>query len=232
MAVKQHIVEGIGLVTFQKRRGTKSVRIHIQGPTIRVTMPYWISMNEAAKFVRSREAWIKANRSEKVILADGAYIGKGYQLSIITKEVTKPQTRILRDTIRIVLPPGAVVDTDDVQSTIQKACERALAKEAKELLTSRIADLAYEYGFEYKSLHFKKLKRRWGSCDANQHIILNIFLTQLQWDYIDYVLLHELTHTEHLNHSPAFWAKLSECLPNTHELRKEMREHQPHLLPQ
>lgn len=231
MAVKQLEIEGIGLVRFQKRRGTRSVRIHIQGHAVQVTMPYWVSFAEATKFVQSRASWIQEHKSVRQILADGAYIGKRFQLSISHDDIPKPRTRILKDIIKIILPMDSDVEDDQNQAIIEKACERALKTEATELLAPRISDLAFEHGFEYKSLHFKKLQRRWGSCDNNKHIILNIFLTQLPWEYIDYVLLHELTHTEHLDHGRDFWARLESCLPNAKQIRKQMHDFHPQILP-
>lgn len=231
MAVKQLYIDGIGQVRFQKRRGTKSVRLHIQGHTVQVTMPYWVSFAEATKFVASRKDWIQKHKADRQIIADGAYIGKRFQVSVTQADILKPKTRILRDTINVTLPLQSEVEDDANQQVIEKACERALKTEAIELLTPRISDLAFENDFQYKSLHFKKFQRRWGSCDSNKHIILNIFLTQLPWEYIDYVLLHELTHTEHLNHGSAFWQRLESCLPNAKQLRKQMHDFHPQILP-
>ena len=73
----------------------------------------------------------------------------------------------------------------------------------------------------------KRLKSRWGSCDQHTNIILNIFLMQLPWECIDYVLLHELTHTNVLHHGPDFWLAMTQVLPNVTQLRKAMRDYQP-----
>lgn len=231
MAIKELEVENIGLIRFQKRRGTRSIRIHIQGHTVQVTMPHWITYHDAIKFVMSRQQWIEENRIEKPILSDGALIGKAFELKVTSAEIDKPKTRVLTNVIMVQLPRDWAVENDKSQNIIQRTCERALAKEAKELLTPRIHDLAYEHDIEYKSLHFKKLKRRWGSCDHQKNIVLNIFLTQLPWDYIDYVLLHELTHTEHLHHGTDFWSRLTELKPDAKRVRSEMKAFHPQLLP-
>lgn len=232
MATKTIEIEGIGPVRFQKRRGTRSVRIHIQGHSVRVTQPTWVSYVEAKAFVKSRRDWINNHKLDRRLVVDGTFIGKRQQLRVIHADIPKAKTRLLKDTILVTLPHGSAVEDTDNQQVIEKACERALLREVKELLTPRIQDLAYEHGFEYTSLHFKKLKRRWGSCDADKHIILNIFLTQLPWKYIDYVLLHELTHTKHLNHGAEFWAQLEHCLPGARQLKKQMHEFHPQLLPE
>jgi hypothetical protein len=231
MAIKELHIEGIGDVRFQKRRGTRSVRISIQGHSVRVTQPSWISYAEAVRFVKSRADWIKKHKTNRDVLAHSALIGKTYQLSVAHAPVQKPATRLKGGIIQVTLPPTLDIDSTAAQTVIERACERALAKEAKELLTPRLQDLAYEYNFRYTSLSFKKLKRRWGSCDSQKNIVLNIFLTQMPWEYIDYVILHELTHTQHLHHGPAFWQKLTECMPEAKRLRKEIHQFHPQLMP-
>ena len=56
-------------------------------------------------------------------------------------------------------------------------------------------------------------------------------MLQIPEDLQQYVILHELTHTKHLNHSPTFWAHLESLLPNMRNLRKELKQHQPRIEP-
>jgi predicted metal-dependent hydrolase len=71
------------------------------------------------------------------------------------------------------------------------------------------------------------MKSRWGSCDQHRNIVLNLFLIQLPWEQIDYVLLHELTHTEVLRHGPDFWRAMERVLSDVKQLRKAVRSAQP-----
>ncbi len=232
MAVKQLEVKDVGMVYFQKRRGTGSVRIHIQGHSVRVTLPNWVSYGEAVKFVYSRKEWIHEHITQRPTLATGALIGKQHQLTIESADINKPKTRVTDREVKVLIPRNSDVESVENQDTILKACERALLKESKELLTSRIHDLSYEFGLDFNTLHFKKLKRRWGSCDANKNLVFNIFLIQLPWKYIDYVIFHELTHTKHMHHGSEFWQALTDLVPDAKSLRKEMHQFHPQLLPQ
>lgn len=231
MAIKYLEVPDIGEVRFQKRRGTRSLHLYIQGSKISVTMPHWVTYNEAIRFVRSRLSWINKHRTEQQIISHGALIGKNHELVIQTGAVQRPQTRIMGKVVRVQLPDNFSVEHPEAQQAIIKACERALTKEAKELLVPRLTDLAYEHGFNFQSSHVKKLQRRWGSCDSKGNITLNIFLSQLPWEHIDYVLLHELTHTKHLDHGPDFWQTLTSCLPDAKLTRKALKQFHPQLLP-
>jgi len=95
------------------------------------------------------------------------------------------------------------------------------------LLPQRLDQLAAQNGLNYSSVAIRQLKSRWGSCSSAKHITLNLFLMQLPWHLIDYVLLHELTHTKVLRHGPPFWEELEKHAPGARKLRREISAYQP-----
>jgi predicted metal-dependent hydrolase len=115
----------------------------------------------------------------------------------------------------------------EVQKSAHRASIRALRTQAEKLLPVRLKQLADKYDFEYASVSVKQLKGRWGSCDTRGHITLNLFLMQLPWHLIDYVLLHELTHTKQLNHGADFWDEFLSHEPKAKDYRKQIKEHKP-----
>jgi hypothetical protein len=119
----------------------------------------------------------------------------------------------------------------DVQAVAQRAAIRALRSEAEQILPKRLRDLASQYDLDFKSVTIKQLTSRWGSCDQNKDIALNLFLMQLPWSLIDYVLVHELVHTKHLHHGEDFWNTLESLIPDAKNLRAEIRKHKPVVLP-
>ncbi|MCR5312555.1 MAG: M48 family metallopeptidase [Bacteroidaceae bacterium] len=102
---------------------------------------------------------------------------------------------------------------------------RELRKQAKTFLPRRVAELAYMFGFEYKDLKIQSSKTRWGSCSGTNSINLSLYLMRVPEHLIDYVILHELCHTVHHDHSEAFWHLMDEVTNGQakalrHELRK------------
>ncbi len=77
---------------------------------------------------------------------------------------------------------------------------------AKLQLPRRVAELAHLHGFKYQGVKIQSSRTRWGSCSARNSINLSLFLMQLPEHLIDYVILHELCHTVHHDHSNSFWA--------------------------
>lgn len=104
--------------------------------------------------------------------------------------------------------------------------EELLRKQAKAYLPGRLAQLAREHGFSYCALRIRKSRSNWGSCSVKRNINLSIFLMLLPEHLVDYVILHELCHTIHMNHSPEFWSLLDKHTGNrAKQLRKELRNY-------
>ena len=97
--------------------------------------------------------------------------------------------------------------------------------DAEEYLPTRVAELAEMFGFSYKSVQVKLLKRRWGSCNSKKELVFNLNLMSLDALHIDYVILHELTHTIHMNHGPEFWAHMESVMPNSKKIAKDVRHY-------
>ena len=154
---------------------------------------------------------------------------RGIQLrSNLLKEYgDKRASRVTNDLVIVTLVDGETSGSVDAQGYIAKAAMRALRKDAEEHLPLRLQELAYQHNFSFRSVTIKHLKRRWGSCTTRKDIALNLFLVELEQPHIDYVLLHELTHTLHMNHGSEFWAKLEQVYPNAKKVAKEVRRLQP-----
>ncbi len=114
---------------------------------------------------------------------------------------------------------------DNTAPRLSEAEVEALRIRAKGYLPQRLAELASQFGFRYGRVTIRPSRSRWGSCSvATKNISLSLFLMMLPAHLIDFVILHELTHTIHPNHSPRFHKALDHCLSGRErELIKELR---------
>jgi predicted metal-dependent hydrolase len=219
----------IGLVRVQKKRGVKriSMRLHSSGE-VRVSQPFYLPYSAGIYFAKSHKDWIVKQKQKTVELDiyDGMYIGKKHILQL--QPASKLSTRVSNDVITITAPQ-IVLDTNSPEFTIaaKRAIKRALQKEASELLPHRLQTLATEYGYSYTDCKTKPMKSRWGSCSNTKIITLNCYLLMLPQEIIDYVILHELSHTKHMNHSAAFWNEVAKSTPSHKQLRAELKKLQP-----
>jgi len=90
-------------------------------------------------------------------------------------------------------------------------------------LPQRVQYFASIMQLEYKTLKFRKMKSRWGSCSSLQVITLNTQLMKVQKELIDYVVVHELAHLVHMNHSKDFHDLVATYLPHAKTLRKKLK---------
>ena len=87
--------------------------------------------------------------------------------------------------------------------------KKILMKKARDYLPYRLAYFAKLYGYNYEKCRLMHANTRWGSCSSKKTISLNIGLMKLPEVLRDYVILHELAHLNHMDHSRAFWAEVA-----------------------
>lgn len=229
MANKLVEIDGIGEVTLVKRKGSRHVRISFaRDGSVKVSLPYWAPYSTAINFVKSKEDWIDKHRPDQThtVLSEGDRIGKAHRIRFSPSEIAqKSSVRTSQGNITVSYPSANKTATKSVQKTAERGALKALKAEADQLLPQRLQALALKNSFTYKSLSTKRLSSRWGSCDGQKNIVLNTYLMQLPWSLIDYVIIHELAHTEHLNHSSGFWSRVEQVMPDAKTRRRELKQY-------
>lgn len=96
-------------------------------------------------------------------------------------------------------------------------------KVSRDYLTQRVQYFSQVMNLNYSELKYRKMKSRWGSCNSEGVVTLNTQLIKLKKSLIDYVVVHELAHLTHMNHSREFHALVDKYLNNSNQLKKELR---------
>lgn len=107
--------------------------------------------------------------------------------------------------------------------------KKILMKKAKEYLPYRLEYFAKLYGYNYNKCRLSHANTRWGSCSSNRTISLNIGLMKVPEKLRDYVILHELAHLNHMDHSKAFWAEVGKHDKNYKIHEKKLKLFSPGL---
>ncbi len=97
--------------------------------------------------------------------------------------------------------------------------------QAKEYFAAETARVAAKMGVKYRSVGVSSAKTRWGSCSASDAIRYTFRLIYCPEEIIEYVVVHELAHTLHKNHSKAFWREVERMLPDWKLRRKWLKSH-------
>ena len=105
--------------------------------------------------------------------------------------------------------------------------KKLLMKKAREYLPYRLEYFAKLYGYHYDKCRLTHANTRWGSCSSNRTISLNIGLMKVPEVLRDYVILHELAHLNHMDHSKAFWAEVASHDKNYKNHEKKLKLFSP-----
>jgi len=223
--------DDIGLVFYKKNSRAKNISIRIsRGGEVRVTVPRFCNFQTAEVFVLKKQAWIKKKilflerkDDEKLVLRLGTFLstpaGKVYIERGTGGEMDVMQSG--RD-YQVFLPKGIQDQSEEGQIILWQGLGAIGLKEAKELLPVYLESVSAEYGLSFKRVSVRRMKSRWGSCSPDNNISLNSALIFLSYDLIEYVILHELVHTIHKNHSKIFWDAVLHLMPDAMERRKKL----------
>lgn len=200
------IYSDFGEVRFSRNKRARnfSIRINQQGE-VRVTIPGRVSQRRAEAFLLSKSRWVLGKLQELETSGDkGRMLKEGEELKVKGKSY--------------------VIELNKEGESVEDAIWKILNREAKEILPPRVFELANFHGFKVSGVKVRKMKTRWGSCTAKNGINLNSWLVLLPDHLVDYVILHELVHTRHRDHSPRFWSALDAISASSSRiLRKELR---------
>ena len=199
--LQKRVIEypGLGPVTFWRRAGNRSIRISVKAERgVLVTYPWYTPFAQAERFLLQN-----SSRLNQMLSRVGKQNRKSLLQNYLNSATEEPKL------IRL----------------------RQRAKEALPLRTAQIAAAMrtlHKRPFAYQRIAIKLNKTNWGSCSAKNNINLNLALPLLPDALRDYVIIHELCHLEHHNHSAEFHRLLnSSCLAllgrPERELVKELR---------
>lgn len=227
MATSKIQVEGIGTVSLFRRKGLKYIRISIgRNGEIKLSLPWYVSKSVGLRYLISKKEWILQHKTAPFEgWKNGQSLTEDYRLSIAETDRKVVRSRLAADVLEVHVP--LAYSTLQKEKAIDKAVKNFLRVQCEEKLIPRLKQLAQEGSFNVRGIKVKHLKSRWGSCSHDKDIILNASLIQLPSTLSDYVIIHELAHTKHLNHGPGFWQEVQTKIPDYKERRKALRKFNP-----
>ncbi len=218
----------LGTIHIRINVRARHIILRAQPSGILITASPYTSSEEIRKALeRFRES---LKRSQKKI--ETQHIGLDFhidapffKLSLVEGEKEQFFARHQNGEMQIICPPHTIFEDEKLQEWLHKVIEEGLRKQAKIILPTRLEALSKTHHLPYRSVRISSSKGRWGSCSGKRAINLSYFLLLLPAHLIDYVLLHELSHTIEMNHGDGFWALLNRLTDGkAHSLRDELRK--------
>ena len=163
---------------------------------------------------RSTRTTISVRASGEVRLSFPPYISKRKALAFLDSKVEWIRASQKKYAERAAAP---ALTAEDIER---------LRAEAKATLPERVAELAARCGLKYGRVTIRAARTKWGSCTARGDISLSLYLMTLPEHLRDYIIIHELCHTVHHNHSPRFHSLVNELTGGRErELARELRQY-------
>jgi predicted metal-dependent hydrolase len=212
-------------VRVSRRARRLSVRIY-PGGRVEVVVPPGASPTAVQKFVGTHRQWIHrriADLSTAAAVDDRRpvaiklpAIGRHYAVEYEYAAGATARVHVAGENVIVVSGPLH----DD--RAITAALRAWLVELAQANLGSELSRVAAEGGFRYARAQIRRQRTRWGSCSATGTISLNVSLLFLRPQVVRYLLVHELCHTRHMNHSARFWSLVESFEPDYQELDREL----------
>ena len=115
------------------------------------------------------------------------------------------------------------IKTGSVDKSIK--CYNVFYKDyCREYITPRVEHFSQVMNLKHEEIKFRKMKSRWGSCSSKRVLTFNTELIKTKRELIDYVVVHELAHIKHMNHSKEFHSLVEKYLPNSRQYRQELKK--------
>jgi len=230
MLTEELEINGTAFSVFYQRneRARRYVlRIDREG-RVRVTVPRRGTLAQAQELVSRRHRWLLRHLQRFSELPKrGAPWKHGHEIylrGVLTpiqmKTDTTPPSLRLGTEWTLNLPEG-VDTTGDLRPVVEDHLRAIAGVE----LHARTLELAAEHGVVLQHIRVRSQVSRWGSCSSTGTLSLNWRLIQTTPEVRDYIIIHELMHRRHMNHSPKFWACVAQACPGYTRWERWLKEH-------
>ncbi len=211
----------------RQTRKTAALRITVSGEVI-LSVPQSWTDEKAARLILLKQSWIEKhlaaaeNASKRLKAPEGSLIYLG-EIYTFEKIISMGRFTQINEKEKIIYSGQDLTEHEKAAKFYK---ERACF-----LLPARVRHMAEEKGFGFAKAAVRNTKRRWGSCTSKGVITMSERLILAPLFVIDAIALHELVHTEIMNHSKDFYARLKSVCPYYEEAEKWLTEKFPAVYP-
>ncbi len=227
-----HPLLGEIIVTKSKRSRQITAKVNLDGQ-LKIICPRFCPNRIIQLFIRKHQTSLLNlidNYRAQNFYHHGDLIGKTSQLKVVITDNSTVQIYPSNNYLIVELNNPQLIDQPNIQAQIQQQAKKIIRKQAKDYLPQRLDFLAKKHNFSYQQLKLAHTSTRWGSYSTkNASINLNIALMKLPNELIDYVIIHELAHTKHPDHSPDFWQTVADTMPDYQKFEKQLKTFSPHV---
>lgn len=225
----------------QSRRRRRSITLMINpNAELVVHAPIRTSIYTIERLIKERALWIrdkllqlnktKIDMPQHKFIAGEIfyYLGDQYPLRLIEPAGIKPICRLNNNYLELVMP---IIEDSTIHSKKSlKLLMNWYYAEADKIVAERALYWSNHLGVRFRKLKLSSAKKRWGSCSTHNDININWRLIMTPLAILDYVVMHELCHIIHKNHSKKFWQLVNSFLPDYKDRQNQLKKMQSLLM--
>jgi predicted metal-dependent hydrolase len=216
------------------RSNRRSICLEIRdNASLLVRAPFSLSPEIIGSFIRQKQGWIERKlehaRRKKVVSKkfenneEFYYLGKPCILNIISQGRV-PLELLEQDGIKVFH------FSKEYLSHARKIFTGWYKEQAKNIIRQRVVFFSLSNRLDYSRITLRDAATCWGSCGRNNSLNFNWRLIMAPLEVLDYVVVHELAHTRHKNHSRVFWESVENILPDYKIRRKWLKDNRYELM--
>jgi predicted metal-dependent hydrolase len=214
-----------GFHVRESRRARRlAVRVLHSG-RVEVVVPLSTSHHAVEHFLARHRAWIERKRAEARRHGAAADVFPPERIELAgCGELWRLHLAGGRGRLRVLAAGGLLSVQGEPHGTreLKQALRQWLLRHAHSVLARQLHDCAHELGFRYERVIVRRQRTRWGSCSVHGTISLNCCLLFQRREVLRYLLVHELAHTRHMNHSRRFWDCVQQHCADHRALDREL----------
>lgn len=221
--------------SIKKSHKAKNLRIMVTDRGVDVVIPVGIAVSEAKRFVESKKGWIlkkarevglfeRDTACEKEFSGGEEFLFLGRKLSLLVLRSERKKIRVFIESDHIIVSVSNSLEANNLKPVIKNAMEDWYREQAREVFTERLKFFQKMLGVEYNSINIRDQKTRWGSCSGRKNLSFSWRLIMSPQEVLDYVVVHELCHLIHMNHSKKFWETVESIIPQYKIRKKWLKE--------
>lgn len=212
--------------TIKRRRGMRSVRIRVEtNGQVVITAPLSVPKSFIMSFALQHSQWI-SRQQEKIKLRNEVFPVLDWEREIVSYLGNLYTIRFAEGAEKVKLGTSYIYvsPVTGMKSHVKRTMLRWLKTEAEKWIRVKTIEWATKMRTEFKSIGFRQQKSRWGSCGPKNELSFNWRLIHYKPEVIEYVIIHELAHTKHHNHSERFWKVVRTFQPAMEQYRSFLRK--------
>lgn len=205
----QYEVDGIYYDVVIEKKRIRNLYIRFKDNKIHLNVPFLVSNNDIQKLLDDNINALKKMIKRYNHKDEDSFLGEKVDIIVISN-LKHPEC----------VNGKLYIKNEDKLNEAYKCLAEPIFNERLKYIYS-----LFEERIPYPTLKIRKMTSRWGVCNRkNVSITLNSDLIKFSYEYIDYVIIHELSHFIHFNHSTSFWNLVSKYCPLYKMIRKKLRE--------